>query len=177
MSNVSESYLPSLDGLGVDQLDDLVGRSALIDEAIARHPAVSGDTLARLARSASKSVVRAVMLNPACPKETLLANVSKYPREFFQNPVFILLLIEDPDLLLKLPVTATKSMLSDPECPAVMTSWALASNNSSFALALAKNEAASLDTLKTIARSHHVRASELALTRLMRMGVTLESDA
>ena len=165
---------PDLDQMSADDLSELVDQGPGLDEAIASHEETPAATLARLSLSANRAVVRAVMLNPGTPKRILLAKASKYPREFLQNPVFVLLLIEEPDLLLRLPVTAVKSMLRDPQCPAAMIGWALTSNSSSFALALAGSATASAETLRAVARSRHVRAVELALSRLMKMGLTLE---
>jgi hypothetical protein len=111
-----------------------------------------------------------VVLNPACPKEVLLKLAPKFPNEFFANPAILLQLLVDPDLFLRLPITAIKAILKSPDCPTSIIDWAMRSGGSSHALALAARADISPELLRQIAQSPHVKASELAISRLMGMG-------
>lgn len=161
---------PDLTILSASELDGLVGVSDRLDSKIAKHDRVASSTLAKLAQSRSASVLRNVVLNPACPKEILLKLAPKFPNEFFANPATLLQLLEDPDLFLRLPITAIKAILKSPDCPPSIIDWAMRSGGSSHVLALAARADIPTALLRQIARSHHVKASELAISRLMAMG-------
>lgn len=161
---------PDLASLSASELANLVGVSDKIDSQIAQHDLVTSPTLEKLAQSRSAAVLRNVVLNPACPKEVLLKLAPKFPNEFFANPAILLQLLVDPDLFLRLPITAIKAILKSPDCPPSIIAWAMRSGGSSHALALAARPDISPELLRQIARSPHVKASELAISRLMGMG-------
>lgn len=164
---------PDLINLSARELDRLVGISDKLDIKIAQHVRVAGSALEKLAKSRSPSVLRNVALNPACPKETLLKLAPKFPSEFFANPAILLHLLVDPDLFLRLPVTAIKAILKSPGCPQSIIDWAMRSDNSSHALALAGREDLPTSSLRQIASGPHIKAAELATSRLMGMGEPL----
>jgi hypothetical protein len=180
---MNESASSDLDfsHLSAPELDKMVGVSDRVDRKIAQHDRVASSTLKKLAQSRAASVLRNVVLNPACPKDLLLELASKFPNEFFQNPAFSLLLLEEPDLFSRLPITVIKSILKSPDCPASIIDWALRSGGSSHALALAGRQAGRQDlptpTLRMIARGAHIKAAELATSRLMSIGATLDEQA
>ena len=116
------------------------------------------------------------MLNPACPKQVLQKLAPKFPREFFRNPAFPLLLLEEPDLFSRLPITVIKAILKSPDCTTSMMEWALRSGGSSHALALAGNDGIPLAMLRKIAHGPHVKAAELATSKLMQIGAPIEQE-
>jgi hypothetical protein len=161
---------PDLASLSATELDRLVGVSDIMDSQIAKQDRVSSPTLAKLAQSRSAAVLRNVVLNATCPKEVLLKLAPKFPNEFFANPAILLQLLVDPDLFLRLPITAIKAILKSPDCPPSIIEWAMRSGGGSHALALAARADISPELLRQIAQSPHVKASELAISRLMGMG-------
>ena len=167
---LDEAADPDLTSLSATALDKMVGASDRLDSEIAQHSHGSSSTLAKLGQSRSSSVLRNVVLNPACPKDTLLKLAPKFPNEFFANPVILLQLLEDPDLFLRLPVTAIKSVLKSPDCPQSIIAWAMRSGGSSHALALAGRADIPVAMLRQIANGPYIKAAELATTRLMSMG-------
>ena len=175
--NETAASVPDLSCLSAPELDEMVGVSVAMDIKIAQHDRVAGATLQKLAQSPSASVLRNVVLNPACPKAVLLELASRFPREFFQNPVFSLLLVEEPDLFSRLPITVVKSILKSPDCPASITDWAMRSGGRSHALALAGRNGLPAPMLRMIAKGPHVKAAELAISRLMNMGAPLDEKA
>lgn len=156
--------------LSASELDRLVGKFEDLDQYIAQHQEVAGSTLKKLARSRSRPVLRNVVLNPVSPKDVLVALAPKFPREFFANPVFPLLLLEEPDLFSKLPITVIKAILKSSDCPVSIMEWAMHHGGSSHALALAGKENVPISMLRQIAHGPHIKAAELATSRLMRMG-------
>jgi hypothetical protein len=176
MSDLVASNL-DLTNLTETELDGLIGTSDKLDIKIAQHERVAGSTLEKLAKSHSPSVLRNVTLNPACPKETLLKLAPKFPNEFFANPAILLQLLVDPDLFLRLPVTAIKAILKSPDCPQSIIEWAMRSGNSSHALALAGRGGIPASLLRQIASGPHIKAAELATSRLMGMGEPLKEKS
>lgn len=168
---------PDLTNLSATELDRLVGTSDKLDIKIAQHERVAGPTLEKLAQSRSPSVLRSVVMNPACPKEVLLKLAPKFPNEFFSNPAILLQLLIDPDLFSRLPITAIKAILRSPECPQSIIDWAMRSGNSSHALALAAREGIPASLLRQIANGPHIKAAELATSRLMGMGEPLKEKS
>jgi hypothetical protein len=168
---------PDLTRLSAPELDRMVGESDRLDSKIAQHERVTSLTLVKLAQSHSASVLRNVVLNPACPKETLLRLAPKFPNEFFANPAILLQLLVEPDLFLRLPVTAIKAILKSPECPQSIIDWAMRSGNSSHALALAGRGDVPASLLRQIANGPHIKAAELATSRLMGMGEPLKEKS
>ncbi len=176
MSEMAADH-PDLTSLSATELGRLIGVSDRMDSKIAEHERVAGSTLEKLAQSRSASVLRNVVLNPACPKDTLLKLAPKFPNEFFANPAILLQLLEDPDLFLRLPVTAIKAILKSPDCPPSIIDWAMRSGNSSHALALAGRADISVSMLRQIANGPHIKAAELATSRLMSMGEPLNEKS
>lgn len=176
---MSETAASGLDisYLSATELDGMVGVSDRMDSKIAQHSQVASSTLKKLVLSRSALVLRNVVLNAACPKETLLKLAPKFPNEFFANPAFPLLLLEEPDLFSRLPITVVKSILKSRDCPASIIDWAMRSGGSSHALALAGREDLPIPMLRKIAKGPHIKAAELATSRLMSIGATLDEKA
>jgi len=146
----------------------LIGRAPQWDRLIAIHPMASGGVLTRLAASADRQTRRAVAMNPQTPKDVLLKLAPTFPGEFFTNPVFDLLLLEDPNLLDALPITVIKNILRRDDCPGSLLRWAAAHGGRSHHLALVDREMISRAMLEQIATGPHGPAAEKAANRLMR---------
>lgn len=65
----------------------------------------------------SKSDLQAQAVNPATPLEELLALAEDYPKEVLSNPVFDLLLVEDPGFLAQMSGAAQLAILREENCP------------------------------------------------------------
>ncbi len=146
----------------------LIGRSPKWDRLIAIHPRATGDVLNRLAVSGDRQTRRAVVLNPQTPKDILLKLAPTFPGEFFTNPVFDLLLLEDPNLFDQLPISVIKNILRRDDCPVSLLRWAATHGGRSHHLALVVRETISRTLLEQIASGPHGPAAEKAANRLMR---------
>jgi len=155
-------------------LTAMLGRSRLIDRRLAQHPRAAAEMLELLARSADRGTRRNVASNPQTPKATLLRLAPAFPGEFFLNPVFDLLLLEDPTLLNELPASVFKNILRRPDCPASFLNWAASCGNAFLQLAVAGRADTPEDLLRRIASSRHVKAAELAAGRLLPLSTHLE---
>lgn len=72
--------------------------------------------------SSSTADLRAQALNPETPLEELLTLAEDYPDEVIRNPVFDLLLVEDPAFLCRMSGAAQLAILKAGACPEVVRS-------------------------------------------------------
>lgn len=153
------------------QLSRMAGRSPSIDRQIARHPSASPALLKRLAKGSDRNTLANVAGNPNAPRDTLLRLAAAYTDEFFLNPAFDLLLMEEPNLLHeKLRPAVLKKILKRSDCPPSFISWAIQHGTSGQQLAVAARPAVTVETLQALARSPHAKAAELAMIKLMGLG-------
>ncbi len=148
-------------------LERLAFQSFKINRLIALHPNASPDLLSRLAKSPDKPTRRHVALNPQTPKEVLLDLAPSFAGEFFQNPAFDFLLIEDPNLLFSLPVGVMKNILKRSDCPESLLDWAVRYGDKSHHLAMVSRAEVTRQNLQLIAEGPHVKAAEIAAGRLI----------
>jgi hypothetical protein len=150
------------------RLSPLVGHSVKTDRVLAIHPQASEAILSRLAESADRPTRRGVAKNPQTPKNVLLKLAPTFAGEFFLNPAFDLLLLEDPNLLDALPVTVIKNILKRPDCPSSLLRWAAAYGGRSHQLAVVDREVIGRPLLEQISSGPHGQAAEKAAGRLLR---------
>ncbi len=143
------------------------GISAKADRAIAMHAHASPELLERLAASSDRQTLRNVVLNPQTPTAILLKLAPTFPGEFFLNPVFDLLLMENPNLLFELPIAVMKNILKLPDCPDSFLHWAARHGDKSHQLALVSRAELSRELLEHVANGPHVKPAEAAAGRLM----------
>ena len=153
--------------LDAPTLERFAFQSFKINRLVARHPNASSELLARLAKSPDKPTRRNVALNPKTSKEVLLELAPTFAGEFFQNPAFDLLLIEDPNLLFSLPVSVLKNILKREDCPDSFVNWAARFGNKSHQLAVVGRFDLTKENLQMIADGPNVQAAEIASGRLM----------
>lgn len=125
--------------------------------------------LSVLATSTDKRTRRLVAGNPHTPRTVLLALAPECPGEFFLNPAFDLLLLEEPGLLEDLPVSVFKYILKRADCPPSFLEWAIRHGAAGLQLAVAGRDDIDRQMLECIAAGRHVKAAELAASRLMTM--------
>lgn len=153
--------------LDASTLERFAFQSFKINRLVARHPNASSELLARLAKSPDKPTRRNVALNPQTSREVLLSLAPTFAGEFFRNPAFDFLLMEDPNLLFSLPVGVLKNILKRDDCPNSFLNWAAKSGDKSHHLAVVSRTEISKDVLQVIADGPHVKAAEIAAGRLI----------
>ena len=144
-----------------------IGISVKSDRAIALDANASSSLLAQLAQSLDKQTLRNIARNPQTPAAVLIHLAPKFPDEFFLNPVFDLMLLENPGLLFELPVRVLTNILKRPDCPDSFLHWAAKHGNKSHQLALVSRLDISDELLSCVACGPHVKPSETAAERLM----------
>ena len=106
--------------------------------------------LERLSHSPDRAVRRSVALNSNTPKETLLKLATQFPGDFFRNPAFDWLLLEDPDLVINLGHGVLKNILKRPDCPESFMNWAVKWGSEQEKLAVAMNANAAENLLRAL---------------------------
>ncbi len=132
------SLLPLLDQ------DDATNR------LLAKHPNASAELLEKLSHSSDQATRKAVCLNPNADKDVLLRLAPQFPGDFFRNPVFDWLLLEDPDLLFKLGQGVLKNILKRPDCPLSFLQWAASHGSEQEQLAVAMNPDAPAEVIEIL---------------------------
>jgi hypothetical protein len=148
-------------------LESFAFRSFKLNRSIALHPNASPDLLAKLAQSPDKPTRRNVALSPQVPTDVLLQLAPAFAGEFFRNPVFDFLMMEDPNLLSSLPVGVLKNILKRDDCPDSFLNWAAMCGDKSHHLAVVSRKGLSKEILQLIAKGSSVKAAEIAAGRLM----------
>jgi hypothetical protein len=148
-------------------LESFAFRSFRFNRIIAQHANASPDLLAKLALSPDAATRRRVAMHPQTPKEVLLSLAPSFPAEFFLNPIFDLLLMEDPNLLFSLPVVVMKNILRRDDCPQSLINWAVARGDKSHQLAIVGRMDLTREMLQKIADGPHIKAAEVAAGRLL----------
>ena len=134
------------------ELDSLVGIGDAVDRLLAKHPHASAALLDSLSRSGDKTTRKYVALHPSAPKDALLRLAPEFPGDFFRNPVFDWLLLEEPDLLTKLGQGVLKNILKRPDCPLSFMEWAARHGSEEQQLAVAMNANAPSDVIAALSR-------------------------
>jgi len=148
-------------------LEGFAFRSFKINRMVALHPNASAELLAKLAKSPDKLTRRNVVRNPQTSKEVLMDLAPTFPGEFFLNPAFDFLLMEDPNLLFSLPVGVLKNILKRDDCPDSFLNWAAKCGDKSHHLAVVGRTDVTRENLQLIASGPNIKAAEIAAGRLI----------
>lgn len=135
-----------------DSLLALLDKDDATNRLLARHPRASAELLEKLSHSSDMAARKAVCLNPNASKEVLIRLAPQFPGDFFLNPAFDWLLLEEPDLLFKLGKGVLKNILKRSDCPLSFIQWAAKHGNEQEQLALAMNPSTPQDIIKTLAQ-------------------------
>jgi predicted DNA-binding WGR domain protein/3-methyladenine DNA glycosylase AlkC len=131
-------------------LEALAGSSEAIDRLLARNPKASASLLEKLSHSSDKTTRNHVVMHPNAPKDVLVKLAHQFPADFFKNPAFEWLLIEDPDLMQRIGGNVLGTLLKRPDCPQSFLNWAVKHGTEKERLAVAMNPEASEETLREL---------------------------
>lgn len=131
-------------------LEALAGTGEAIDRALAKNPKSSAALLEKLSHSSDKTTRNYVVLHPNSPKEVLVKLAHQFPADFFKNPAFDWMLIEDPDLMQRIGGNVLGSLLKRPDCPQSFLNWAVKHGTEKERLAVAMNSEASIEALQQL---------------------------
>ena len=131
-----------------ESLMALLDKDDATNRLLARHPRASTELLEKLSHSSDMAARKAVCLNPNSSKDVLIRLAPQFPGDFFLNPAFDWLLLEDPDLLFKLGKGVLKNILKRTDCPVSFMLWAAERGSDQEKLAVAMNNEATEEILR-----------------------------
>jgi hypothetical protein len=123
-----------------------------VQRAVAMNHHTSATAIERLSHSSDEVTRRNVVLNANAPRNLLLKLAPQFPNDFFKNPAFDWLLVEDPDLLIKLGQGVLKNILKSPECPESFMKWSVQHGSEQDKLAVAMNPRAPAEVIETLSK-------------------------
>lgn len=176
-----------------ERLKEIASVNASLARLVALNPNTPCNLLESLSYHWDQSVRKNVTLNPNTPLKTLFHLGEEFPEDFCKNPIFLLLLIEDPYCLNDLPQGTLFHILNHEKTPSffretiVMKGTTslqyevarnrhtppklldkLAQGNAAIRYAVAQNPNTSLPTLQLLLKNHNQTVSLAAKTNLMR---------
>jgi hypothetical protein len=161
-----------------EQLDSAIGASDTVDRLLAKHPNASAALLEKLSHSSDKTTRRKVVLNANAAKDVLVRLAPQFPGDFFKNPAFDWLLLEDPNLLTAIGQGVLKNILKRPDCPVSFMKWAAEHGSEQEQLAVAMNPEAPAEILKRLAeKGGRTGDAARAHTRMAAPGEEVDLDA
>lgn len=171
---MSEQFLDRLAraDVSVEELEKHIGRTYVVDRAIAACPISTQQLLLNLAQSIDRDTRQNVVCNARTPADVLISLAAEFPAEFFAHPLLDLMILEDPQILTRLEPGILNSFLGDPGCPNSFIRWACRYGYRADQLTILRRTDLSVDRLRIIARGPHAKPAEQAMDRLVEMGET-----
>ncbi len=120
------------------------------------------ELLTELARSQDKATRKAVAANPNTPADVLLKLGAEFPTQLVENPVFSLLLLENPNLVAEIPLPTLRSILRLDNVPQFILEQAAHKADVEVQLALANNIQTSKKVLERLTQSRDAQVAESA---------------
>jgi predicted DNA-binding WGR domain protein/3-methyladenine DNA glycosylase AlkC len=146
------------------ELASAEGRFPETDRLIAAHTLALPETLSKLSHSSDKATRAKVAANPNAPPADYVRLGQQFPKEFIQNPLLDLLLLEQPALLQEVPSALLVQITKRPECPADFLVWAAAHTDQKVQLAVAMNSQAPEVALMRLRQSAHGKVRESVIS-------------
>ncbi len=128
-------------------LEELTCMTPELTRVLAANICTTPDILLSLSTSKDYETRKAVASNPNTPTEILFKLGIEFPHELLENPVFSLLLLENPNLLQELPEDTQASLLKLEVIPDTFLRWALSYRRPKTMFAVAMNPKLTRDDL------------------------------
>ncbi|GAB4297792.1 MAG: DUF2336 domain-containing protein [Oscillatoriaceae cyanobacterium] len=94
-----------------EQLQQLANHSPELAQLVAQNPAAPSELLAKLASSKDPTTRARVAANPNTPTEILLKLGAEFPQQLLENPMWDLILLENPRLAETIPIASLISIV------------------------------------------------------------------
>ena len=144
-----------------ERLAELAAQDIKLSRAVAKNSTTPPDILKTLGESGDEATRKSIAGNPNSPTDTLTRLATQFPEEVIQNPVFDLLLLENPNLLSEIPLASLRSLLKRQSIPIAFLSWAAKHEDVGVQLAVALNPLTPAKAVKGLVMSPYpnVRAA------------------
>jgi len=145
-----------------ERLKQLAQQNITLQRLVAANPAAPGDLLEELATSNDKTTQKAIAANPNTPTKVLMKLGEKYPEELLENPVFALLQLENPNLILEIPENTLMGLLKLPTLPEYIFTLAAKRSESAILLTLANHPQTAKNILEKLTASKDQQVAQVA---------------
>ncbi|MBW4506491.1 MAG: hypothetical protein KME64_08280 [Scytonematopsis contorta HA4267-MV1] len=112
-----------------ERLNELLQKSPELAAVIANNENTSPELLQELSTSEDEQIRQAVAANPNTPTDVLFKLGEEFPQELLDNPVFSLLLLENPNFMQDIPEATLVNLIKLPSIPDSFLQWVLNSSN------------------------------------------------
>lgn len=102
------------------RLAELACISSELEQLVAKNPYTPADLLRKLADSDNAIACKNIAANPNTPTDVLLKLGAKFPQQLLNNPVFFLVLLENPNLVNEMPILTLLGILKQERVPAFL---------------------------------------------------------
>jgi hypothetical protein len=107
----------ALETTSPERLKALARQSIMLARIVAENPVAPAELLKVLATRSDEEIQKAVTANPNTFIEELMTLGAEFPKQLLENPIFDLLLLENPNFLEQMPSKTLIGLLSLPEIP------------------------------------------------------------
>lgn len=159
-----------------ERLAELAFKDTELLRTIAQNANTSGDILQRLSTNNDEVIRRYITNNPNTPTETLFALGEEFPQELLDNPVFSLLLLENPNLLQDIPAATLGSIVKLERVPDEFIQWALNSHQKEILYGLAMNPKIKKDDLVKLIKKSSLHWSTLEVSKIAKFHVNFAGE-
>jgi hypothetical protein len=144
-----------------DRLTELATDSNELARQVALNPSTLPELLQKLANSSDATSRLHVAANPNTPTKVLLNLGSEFPEALLDNPIFPLLLLENPNLVKEIPLTTLLSLLKCETVPVSFLEQAANKSDWQVRLAVAANPQTPKAALAKLGQSSDAQIAEL----------------
>ncbi len=134
-----------------DRLWVLAKQSIELGRLVAKNPSADPELLRELTVSNDKVICEGVAGNPNTPTDVLLNLAELFPQQLLLNPVFLLLLLENPNLPVEISYWTLLKLLDQLEIPELFLANAANHRNSEILYAIARHPKTPITILEQIA--------------------------
>ena len=145
-----------------ERLRELAGVSTELARIVANNPNANHNLLRKLGASLDETTRKAVAANPNTPTELLWKLAEEFPEQLWDNPVFLLWPLENPNLLADMPVATLASLLKIDAVPKSWLLWAASHTDERVLLAVAMNPNTPKSALEKLIQSRCFDAKQEA---------------
>ena len=145
-----------------DRLTKLTTDSNELARQVALNPSTPPELLQKLAKSGNATTRLHVAANPNTPTKVLLNLGSEFPEALLDNPIFPLLLLENPNLVDEIPLSTLESLLKCETVPVSFLEQAANKWDRQVRLAVATNARTPKAALAKLGQSSDAQIAELA---------------
>ena len=127
---------------------------------VAAEPTTNPEILRELALFSDEKTRKAVVSNANTSPEVLVQLGEQFPSQFLDNPVFPLLVLENPNFIQELPLFTLRCILTQENCPEYILEQAADKADLEIQLALANNIKTSRAILNRLNKSRYSQVVE-----------------